>query len=110
MPEFFYADPFPLTEDTTEYKLLTKDYVSTVPFGDKEILKVEPEGLTFLAEKAMEDVSFYLRTEHLTKVRKILDDPEATPNDRFVAMALLKNAVIAADLLWVRMVTSHSFW
>lgn len=97
MPEFFYADPFPLTQDTTEYKLLTKDYVSTIPFGEKEILKVEPEGLTFLAEKAMEDVSFYLRTEHLSKVRKILDDPEATPNDRFVAMALLKNAVIAAD-------------
>ncbi|MBL0955077.1 fumarate hydratase [Leptospira levettii] len=97
MPDFFYADPFPLKEDTTEYKLLTKDFVSTVPFGDKEILKVEPEGLTFLAEKAMEDVSFYLRTAHLEKVRKILDDPEATPNDRFVAMALLKNAVIAAD-------------
>lgn len=97
MPEFFYSDPFPLGEDTTPYKLLTKDFVSTVPFGDKEILKIEPEGLTFLAQKAMEDIAFYLRPGHLEKVRKILDDPEATQNDRFVAMALLKNAVIAAD-------------
>ncbi len=97
MPEFFYSDPFPLGEDTTPYKLLTKDYVSTVPFGDKEILKVEPEGLTFLAQQAMEDIAFYLRPGHLQKVRNILDDPEATKNDRFVAMALLKNAVIAAD-------------
>jgi fumarate hydratase class I len=98
MSEFFYSDPFPLGEDTTNYKLLTKEYISMIPFGDKEILKVEPEGLTFLAQKAMEDVSFFLRSAHLEKVSKILDDPEASDNDRFVATALLKNAVIAAEM------------
>ena len=98
MPDFIYSDPFPTGADTTPYKLLTKDYVSTIPFGDKEILKVEPEALTLLAKRAMEDVSFFLRPGHLEKVRKILDDPEATDNDKFVATALLKNAVIAADM------------
>ncbi|MBK8396372.1 MAG: fumarate hydratase [Leptospiraceae bacterium] len=98
MPDFFYNDPFPTGEDTTPYKLLTTDYVSTVQFGDREILKVEPAALTFLAQKAMEDVSFFLRPGHLEKVRKILDDPEATDNDKFVATALLRNAVIAAEL------------
>ncbi|MCZ8156722.1 MAG: fumarate hydratase [Leptospira sp.] len=97
MPEFFYTDPFPLGEDTTPYTLLTKDYVSTVAFGDKEVLMVDPKGLTLLGERAMEDIAFYLRPGHLQKVRDILDDPEATKNDRFVAMALLKNAVIASD-------------
>lgn len=97
MPDFFYSDPFPLGEDKTEYKLLTKDYVSTVSLGEQEILKIEPEALTYLAEVAMKDVSFFLRPAHLEKVRKILDDPEATENDRFVALSLLKNAVIAAE-------------
>lgn len=98
MPDFFYKDPFPLGEDTTPYKLLTKDFVSVVPFEDKEILKISPEGLTFLAEEAMKDVSFFLRPTHLEKVSKILDDPEATDNDKFVATALLKNSVIAAEM------------
>jgi fumarate hydratase, class I len=97
MSEFIYSDPFPLSEDTTTYRLLTKDYVSTVKMGDKEILNVSEEGLVFLAEQAMSDVSFFLRSAHLEKVRKILDDPEATDNDRFVALALLRNSVIAAD-------------
>ena len=60
MPDFFYSKPFPLGDDKTEYKLLTKDYIKTVPFGDKEILSIEPEGLTYLAEQAMNDVSFFL--------------------------------------------------
>jgi fumarate hydratase class I len=98
MPEFFYTDPFPLGEDNTEYRLLTRDFVTTASLGDKEILKVDPAGLTYLAEQAMNDVSFFLRTKHLEKVRKILDDPEATDNDRFVATALLRNSVIAADM------------
>ncbi len=98
MSDFFYSDPFPLKDDGTEYKLLSKEYVSTVPFGDKEILKVEKEALTLLTQEAMKDVSFFLRTRHLEKVRKILDDPEASDNDRFVATALLKNAVIAAEM------------
>ncbi|MEM7183233.1 MAG: fumarate hydratase [Spirochaetota bacterium] len=96
MSDFFYSDPFPLGEDTTEYRFLSEDYVSVVPFGDKEVLKVELEGLSFLAEQAMNDVSFFLREAHLAKVAKILEDPEATDNDRFVASALLRNATIAA--------------
>ena len=98
MTDFFYSDPFPLAKDNTKYKLLTEKYVSTIPLGEKEILKVEPEALSFLAAEAMKDVSFFLRTAHLEKVRKILDDKEATDNDKFVATALLKNAVIAAEM------------
>lgn len=98
MAEFFYKDPFtPATEDTTEYRLLTKDYVSTTNFEGREILKVDPEGLRMLSEVAMADVSYFLRTAHLEKVRKILDDPSATDNDRFVAKALLRNSAIAAE-------------
>lgn len=96
MSKFVYEEPFPLTKDTTEYRLLTKDFVSVEKLGDREILKVAPEGLEFLAKAALEDVSFYLRTSHLEKVAKILEDPEASSNDRFVAMTLLKNAEIAA--------------
>jgi fumarate hydratase class I len=96
MSEFYYQNPFPLSKDTTSYKLLTKDFVSFEQCGDRKILKIDPKGLTYLAKKALEDVSFYLRTSHLEKVAKILDDPEATENDRFVAVTLLKNAVVAA--------------
>lgn len=98
MPEFFYSDPYPLKEDNTEYKLLTKDYIDVLKLGEYEFLKVSAEGLAYLAEQAMTDVSFFLRTTHLEKVRKILDDPEASENDRFVAMALLQNSVIAAEM------------
>jgi len=98
MSEFFYSDPFPLTEDTTEYRLLTKDYIRTELFEDKKILMVAKEGLTFLAEQAMSDVSFFLRTKHLEQVRKIIDDPEASDNDKYVALALIKNSVIAAEM------------
>lgn len=98
MAEFFYKDPFSnAKEDTTEYRLLTKDYVSTSEIDGREILNVHPDGLKFLSEQAMIDVSYYLRTSHLEKVRKILDDPEASDNDRFVATALLRNAAIAAE-------------
>lgn len=98
MAEFLYSDPYPLTKDDTPYRLLTKDYIRVESFGDREILMVEPEGLTFLAAEAMKDVSFYLRPGHLAKVRAILDDPEATDNDRFVALSMLKNSAIAAEL------------
>ncbi|PJE01792.1 MAG: fumarate hydratase [Leptospira sp.] len=98
MPEFFYKDPFTnATEDKTEYRLLTKDFVSTVELGGREILQIDPEGLRQLADQAMVDVSYYLRTAHLEKVRAILDDPEATDNDIFVAKALLRNSAIAAE-------------
>src|SRR3990172_4453480 len=99
MPEFKYQDPFPLEKDHTEYRLLTKDYVSVASFDGKEVLKVAPEGLAFLANQAMRDVSFLLRPAHLKKVAAILDDPEASPNDRGVAAALLKNAEVAAKFV-----------
>ncbi len=97
MAEFVYQDPFPLEDDTTEYRLLTDDYVSTLPSKVGEITKIDPDGLTFLAEEAFRDVSHLLRTSHLKKFKEILDDPQASDNDRYVSLELLKNAVIAAE-------------
>jgi fumarate hydratase, class I len=97
MPEFTYQDLFPVGPDTTTYRLLTSDLVSTATFDGQDILKVAPEGLTALAREAFRDVSFLYRASHLEKVAAILDDPEASPNDRGVAMALLRNAAIASD-------------
>lgn len=97
MPEFKYQDPFPLGKDETKYRLLTKEYVSLASFDGKEILKVDPAGLAFLANNAMRDVSFMLRPKHLEKVAAILSDPEASANDRGVAVALLGNAEVAAN-------------
>jgi fumarate hydratase, class I len=91
-PEFVYQDPLPLEKDTTKYRLLTKDYVSVTKFDGKEILKIEPEALTLLASVAIRDVSFLLRTAHLEKVAAILKDPQASDNDRYVALAMLRNA------------------
>jgi fumarate hydratase class I len=91
-PLFAYQDPFPLGKDTTQYRLLTRDYLSVSQFDGKEILKIEPEALTLLASEAIRDVSFLLRTAHLEKVAAILKDPEASDNDRFVALAMLRNA------------------
>ena len=97
MPEFVFQDSFPLHADETEYRLLTRDHVSQENRGGITILKVAPEGLTQLARQAFFDISFFLRTSHLAKVAAILDDPEASENDRFVALTLLKNAAIAAQ-------------
>ena len=97
MPEFKYQKPFPLPQDKTQYRLLTKDHVKTQPLGDKEMLIVDPEGLRMLARQALHDVSFFLRTKHNEKVAKILTDPEASENDRFVARTMLENSVIAAQ-------------
>ncbi|MCM2421349.1 MULTISPECIES: fumarate hydratase [unclassified Streptomyces] len=96
MPEFSYTDLLPLGEDTTPYRLITSEGVSTVEADGRTFLKVEPEALRTLAAEAMHDISHYLRPAHLTQLRRILDDPEASPNDRFVALDLLKNANIAA--------------
>ena len=96
MPEFKYQDPFPLGKDDTKYKLLAKGYVSVGNFDGKEILKVDPEGLAYLANQAMRDVSFLLRPKQLEKWAEILSDPESSPNDRGVAVALLQNAEVAA--------------
>ncbi len=97
MAEFFYQDPYPLLRDNTEYRKVTSDYVKVEKLGDREILTVEPKGLELLAQEAMTDVSFYLRTSHLEKLNAILSDPEATDNDRFVAYNLLQNATVAAE-------------
>jgi fumarate hydratase class I len=91
-PEFFYQDPLPLSKDDTPYRLLTKDYVSVAKFDGKDILKIDPQALTLLAHEAIRDVSFLLRTPHLQKVAAILKDPEASDNDRYVALAMLRNA------------------
>lgn len=95
-PDFFYQEPFPLGKDSTKYRLLTKDGVSVSSFNGKEMLVVNPEQLTFLANTAFKDVSFLLRAEHNEMVAKILDDPEASQNDKGVAIAFLRNAEIAA--------------
>jgi fumarate hydratase class I len=96
MPEFVYQDPFPLGTDTTKYRLLTKDHVSVTRFDGTEILKIQPEALTLVAREAFRDVSFLLRTAHLEKVAAILADPEASANDRGVAVAMLRNAEVSA--------------
>jgi fumarate hydratase class I len=97
MAEFVYQKPFPIKKDTTKYRLLTSDYVSTVEFDGRKILKIDPKGLELLSKEAIADVSFYLRPSHLEKVRSILDDPEATDNDRFVAHTMLINQVVSAE-------------
>ena len=96
MPEFAYQDPFPLAPDSTSYRKLDADLVSTATFEGEEILKIKPEALRILAREALRDVSFLYRAAHLAKVAGILDDPEASPNDRGVALALLRNAAVAA--------------
>ncbi|HYH97899.1 MAG TPA: fumarate hydratase [Hyalangium sp.] len=96
MSAFTYQDMLPLGEDTTPYRLLTSDFVSTFEAGGKTFLKVEPEALTLLTREAMRDIAHLLRSGHLEQLASILKDPEATSNDRFVALELLKNANIAA--------------
>ncbi|MCC7332784.1 MAG: fumarate hydratase [Flavobacteriales bacterium] len=95
--EFIYTNPFPLSKDKTAYKLISTEHISTVECDGRKILKISPKALEILAQQAMIDVSFLLRTSHLEKLAKILDDPEATDNDRFVAYTLLVNAQIAAE-------------
>ncbi|QTA91726.1 fumarate hydratase [Desulfonema magnum] len=96
MSEFAYQEMFPLGKDTTEYRMLTKDHVSLKSFEGKDILKIDPEGLTLLSEQAFRDVSHLLRSSHLELLAKIFDDPESSDNDRYVALEMLKNAVISA--------------
>jgi fumarate hydratase class I len=96
MAEFQFQEIFEHHEDTTAYRHLTSDYVSTTTFEGREILKVDPAALTLMAREAMDDVTHLLRSSHLQQLARILDDPEASDNDRFVALELLKNANIAA--------------
>ena len=96
-PPFVYQEPLPLSGDTTEYRLLSKEGISVSQFEGREVLKVEPGVLAFVAQNAFRDSAFMLRTSHLNQVAAILDDPEASENDRYVALTLLKNAEVAAE-------------
>ena len=96
MPEFLFSELLPVGADPTEYRLLTADGVSTFEADGRTFLTVAPEALTQLAFTAMHDIAHYLRPAHLQQLRNILDDPEASPNDQFVALDLLKNANVAA--------------
>jgi fumarate hydratase class I len=98
MVDFNFTELLPLGQDQTAYRLLTTEHVSTQSFDGQNVLKVGPEGLSLLAEAAFKDVSHLLRPAHLEKVKSILDDPEASENDRYVALEMLKNAVIAAEM------------
>lgn len=99
MAEFHYQPMFDLGEDDTPYRLLTKEHVEVQAIGDREILRVAPEALRLLAAEAIRDVSHLFRPGHLQQLRNILDDPEASDNDRFVAMEMLKNANVAAAMV-----------
>src|SRR4051794_25774479 len=96
MSDFQFQEMLPLGKDETPYRLISTDHVSTFEAAGKTFLRVEPEALRLLTRQAMRDIAHLLRPGHLAQLRSILDDPEASPNDRFVALDLLKNAAIAA--------------
>jgi len=100
MSSFAFQPLFELGhDDATPYRKLTSDFVGSAKFGDKSVLTIEPEGLTRLAAQAIRDVSHLFRTSHLQQMRNIIDDPEASDNDRFVALQMLKNANVAAGMI-----------
>ena len=103
-PPFHYQHMFPLGPDKTEYYLLTKDYVSVSEFEGKPILKIEKEGLTAMANAAFRDVSFLLRRSHNEQVAKILSDPEASDNDKYVALTscVMRKFQLKANYLFVK--------
>ena len=95
-PTFSYSQLLPLGKDETKYRLVSKEGVKVVQLGDRQFLEVSPEALTKLTSEAIHDISHYLRPDHLAQLANIITDPEASPNDRFVATDLLKNANISA--------------
>ncbi|NUR26781.1 MAG: fumarate hydratase, partial [Catenulispora sp.] len=95
-PEFRYSDLLPTGRDDTPYRLVTADGVSTFEAGGRTFLQVDPEAIRRLTAEAMHDIAHYLRPAHLAQLRRIIDDPEASGNDRFVALDLLKNVNISA--------------
>ena len=96
MTEFKYEEPFQITKDDTEYRNLGSEHINVTEVGDRKIVTVSAKGLQILAKKAMSDVSFYLRSAHLELLSKIIEDDEATDNDKYVAHTLLVNATVAA--------------
>ncbi len=97
MSEFVYTPLFPPMEDKTEYELVTKDHVAAGECDGRPVVKIAPEGLTLLAERAFHDAAFFLRPTHLAQLAAVLEDPESSANDRTVALELLRNAVISAE-------------
>lgn len=95
--EFQYQEPFPILKDDTQYRKLSSEFLKIEYLGGREILTIDPRALELLAEQALADVSFMLRSSHLQKLRNIIEDPEATDNDRFVAYNLLQNAAVAVE-------------
>jgi fumarate hydratase, class I len=95
--DFIYQDPYPILKDDTQYKKITSDFVKVEKLSNREILTIDPKALELLSQVALNDVSFMLRTSHLQMLNSILQDPEATDNDRFVAYNLLQNAVVAVN-------------
>ena len=100
MVDFKYEKMFPLGEDTTEYRLLTKDYVKVRELDGNEVIFVEPQALTELSQAAFKDVAHLYRTDHLKKLAGIIEDAESSDNDKYIALELLKNAVIAAEKVY----------
>jgi len=100
MGEFTFQEMFPLADDRTGYRLLDSEHVSAGSFNGGEILKVAPEGLTLLAQQAFTDVAHLYRPSHLKLLAGVFEDPESSANDRYVALELLKNAVIAAEMVF----------
>jgi len=100
MSDFKFETMFPLKEDETQYRKLTKEHVRVKDFQGSDVLMVEPQGLILLANQAFKDVAHLYRSEHLAKLKMIIDDPESSDNDRYVALELLKNAVIASDRVY----------
>ena len=97
MTEFQYQPMFPLGEDATVYDCLTPDFVKVDPFGGTDTVRVAPEALRLVSEKAFQDSAFLYRTRHLEQLAAILKDPESSDNDRYVALEIIKNAVIASS-------------
>ncbi len=100
MTDFKYEAMFPLGPDTTQYRLVSKEHVRVREFEGNEVLMVEPQALNILAEQAFKDVAHLYRSEHLEKLKEIIEDPESSDNDRYVVLELLKNAVIAAQKVY----------
>ncbi|MGN6733135.1 MAG: hypothetical protein ACTHMB_14380, partial [Candidatus Binatia bacterium] len=98
-PEFVYQEPLPIEKDSTRYRLLTKEYVSVINFEGNEILKIDPAALTLLANVAIRDVSFLLRTAHMEKLPAIIKDPQASDNDPYVSLAV---RLVESDHLFQR--------
>lgn len=100
MEKFIYQEMFPINDVTTEYRSLGEKYVSTDEFSGNKIIKISAKGLSMLAETALKDISHLLRPAHLKLLKKILDDPESSVNDKYVALDLLKNAVISSEMVF----------